>query len=155
MKGYTSKIINTAKKMYVQDGKSANDISEHFKNKPTAQTILNWVKKEEWDKLRAEHRNREYEKLSPKALAEKILEKINNILNIDSAQFSTKDADSLAKLQSALGKITARKYQLPMMFQLLTDLINFLNNNYPHLVTDDFIRAIRDFKEWLKNEVDE
>jgi len=154
MQGYKSKVINTAKKMYVQDGLSALEIAKHFHNKPTAQTILNWVKKEEWDSLRSQHRNDDYERLSPKNLAKKILEKIGTIANMPPEQFTPIHADALAKLQSALAKVTDRRYQLPVMYQLLTDLVTYINDNFPELNTPDFVRAIREFKEWLKKDIE-
>lgn len=151
MKGYKPETIVECKRMFVQEGLSALEISKHFHKMPTAQTILNWAKKEGWEEEKKNFRDSQYEKLSPRGIAEKILEKIDRILQIDSKQFTTKDADSLAKLQAALQRITDRKYQLPMLFQLLTDFIEFLKGNYSHLITPDFVKAIREFKEKLKD----
>ena len=147
MKGYNPKIQNTAKKMYIEDGKSAVEIAKHFKGKPTAQTILNWASKENWEQLKLDFRNRQYEKLSPKTLAEKILSKIEKLVSIENDQFTTKDADALAKLQKSLSNLTDSKQQLPAMFQMLTDFGNFLKEKYPSLLTPELIRAIKEFSK--------
>jgi len=154
MKGYNPNIKVQAKKMYVQEGKSANEISKNFNGKPTAQTVLNWVTKEKWDVLKSDYQNKQYEKLSPKSMAEKILSKIDKLLSVSTDEFTTKDADALAKLQKSLANITDSKQQLPIMFELLTDFVNFLENKHPELLTPDLVDAIGEFSTELKKRLE-
>lgn len=154
MKKYNTTAKNKAKKMYVQEGKSALDISQHFHNQPTAQTIINWVKKEKWDSLREDHATSEYEKSSPKNMAAKIIQKMETIVSIDPSQFTPQHADALAKLQSSLAKISDVKYQLPMILQTLTDLIVYIREHYPKVITPEFLRAVKNFKDLLKKKLE-
>lgn len=136
--------------LYVDEGKSALDISKKYKGNPSAQTISLWAKQNGWNQERTEHTHEEYEKLSPQNLATKILKHIAHILDKKTARFTTKDADALAKLRVAMEKITDKKYQIPMMYELLTNEVDFLNKNYPQFVTEEFLNAIRHFKNELK-----
>ena len=154
MKKFKADVKNECRHMYVFDGKSALEISKHFAGTPTHQTISNWIKRGQWDEERRMHENDMFEKASPKGLAQKILDKINTILSLDNASFTTKDADSLAKLQAALRNITDKRYQIPMMYQLLTDFMNFLARRYPDLLTDDLMSAVRAFKEEIKESLE-
>ncbi len=143
------------KKMFVIEGKGFDNIANHFSNKPTKQTIANWAKKKNsngsnWFKERDDYTQSQYESLSPKRMATKILKKIHVILDKPDEDFNVKEADALAKLRVALEKITDKRYQIPMMFELLTDLIKFLRKHYPELANEKFINAIRHFKNELK-----
>lgn len=148
MKSYDNDQFVEIKRLYVIDGKSALEISKIYQKKPTAQTILNWAKKFDWDTEKEKAIQDKFDAISPKNLASKILEQISAIVNKDG--FTPKDADALAKLQSALQKVTDKNYQLPVMYQVLTDFLEFIRINYPLLLTDDLIKAVRDFKNEIK-----
>lgn len=152
---YSPEVRAEVKKMFVLEGRSAKYISGYFKGKPSLQTIMNWAndKNKEgknWFDEREEYELQRYEQISPKGLANKILQKINFLLNKDDSNFSVKDADALAKLRVALERITDRKYQIPMMYEMLTDLTTFLREHYPKLANQELVNAIRHFKNTLK-----
>jgi hypothetical protein len=140
--------------MYVDEGKSALEISKKFHGNPSAQTIALWAKKNGWNNEKNEHEHNEYERLSPQSLANKILQRIAHILNKKVSSFTTRDADALAKLRITMEKITDKKYQIPLMYELLTSLIDFLNMNYPVFITEEFLNAIRHFKNDLKADLE-
>lgn len=151
---YKPEIVATAKAMFVQEGKSALQIAEALSG-PTHQTISNWARQNRakkgeplrnWITEREEHINALYVKLSPKQQAQKFLDKIDRLLAKPTEDFDTKDADALSKLHKAMQDILDDKYQLPMMFQVLGDLIGFLKLHYGELVTEQFVNAIRHFK---------
>jgi transposase len=154
MKPFSPEIKAKIRFLYVDEGKSALAISKKYKGNPSAQTISLWAKINGWDKERTERTHDEYEKLSPQHLANKILKHIGNILDKKGKSFTTKDADALAKLRVSMEKITDKKYQIPMMYELLTNMIDFLNKNYKQFITDEFLNAIRHFKNELKADLE-
>lgn len=150
---YKPEILIDCKRLFIQEGLSALEISKRFNGKPSHQTIINWSKKEGWENERKNFQNSQYEKLSPKSLAEKILKKIELVLETPDKKFTTKDADALAKLQSSLVKITDSKYQIPALYQALTEFVKFLKHNYPQLLTTELLNAIRHFKNSLQDQL--
>ncbi len=147
------------KLMFVQQGKSALEISKHFGSKPSVQTIINWSKKKNsegvsWEDEREQFEVEEYESLSPQSQAKKILRKINVVLSKSDRSFTTKDADALSKLQKSMEKLIDKKFQIPTMFKLLTHFLEFLSANYKNLVTAELINATRHFKNVLKEEME-
>jgi len=123
-------------------------ISELFQGRPTHQIIALWAKKGNWKKERQDYEQRYYEKISPNVVAQNLYEKIAVILA--RKNFSSKDADALAKLHKTLGVIINPSYQLPIMYQVLKEYIDFMKRNYPKLITDELINSIRHFKNELR-----
>jgi len=159
MKRYPPQIRAEAKSMLVCEGKSAKEIAELYDHEPCVQTILNWAahKNKEgknWYDIRDEYEHNKYEALSPKGLAFKILNKINMLLNTDNSKFGVKDADAIAKLRVSLEKLTDKKYQIPMMYEVLTLFVKFLKQHYPEVVNGNFLNAVRHFKNSLKEVLD-
>jgi hypothetical protein len=149
-KPYPATIINEVKRLFVQEGKSPRDIEKIYDGNPTHQTIENWAKKENrdgktWYALRDDWRDDQYNAISPKALASKIISQISGEMSSDN--FS---ADRLAKLVRALERITEATYQLPAMYEMLTDFLAYLKQHYPHLLTEDLVAAVREFKNSLR-----
>jgi hypothetical protein len=155
MKPFSPDTIAKIKALYVNEGKSALDISKKCHGQPSSQTISGWVKKYDWNKLRDEYLNEKYEELSPQNIAQKILQKIHHLLNQDVKKFTTKDADALAKLRVSMEKLTDKKYQIPMMYEVLTQFIEFLTGNYPQYVNDEFLNVVRHFKNELKSNLED
>jgi len=140
------------RRMFVQECLSAKAIARHFKNRPATNTITNWSQEKDefgktWEDERKEYEQQQYELISPKGIAAKILTQIGAILN--KHDFNTKDADSLAKLQASLQKLTDPSYQIPIMYSMLTDFLNFLKASYPGMVNQDIIDVFREFKSHL------
>lgn len=144
---YKAETVARAKQMYIVEGMSAKEISKHFHSQPTHQTISNWVGKYKWNEERADYEAALYENLAPQQTAQKILNKINALVSKDDRSFTTKDADSLMKLQKSLTSLIDKKYQIPIMFKLLTEFLNYIQKHYQSLVSDDLVQAARDFKE--------
>jgi hypothetical protein len=142
------------KRMFVLEGKTSKAISEYFDGIPTHQCITRWSHMKNRDGLtwideRAQYQIDKFEMISPAGLASKILRKINKFMNKSDEDFNVKDADALSKLRVSLEKITDKKYQIPIMFQVLTDLVLFLKKHYPDLNQKVYINAIRHFKNTL------
>ena len=154
MKPFSPEIKAKIRFLYVDKGLSALEISKKYHGNPSAQTISLWAKANGWNIERTETTQEEYEKLSPQNLANKILQHIAHILDKKKARFTTKDADALAKLRVSMEKITDKKYQIPMMYELLTNEVDFLNKNYPQFITEEFLNAIRHFKNELKSKLE-
>lgn len=157
-KRYDAHTYNEAKRLFVEEEKSPREISLAFSGRPSWQTVQKWThdldsEGRDWKELREEFRNTNYENISPQQQAKKILEKINEILHNED-KWDVKHADALSKLQKTFEKIVDVKYQIPVMFQLLTDLLKYLKKYYPEFVTEDFLSAIRDFKNYLRGRID-
>lgn len=155
---YTFKVKNEIHNKFVKDGISAREISRQYEGKPSAQQIMNWARKkingQTWEEERDEYQAHEYETLSPQGQVQKILLRINKLLTEDISRFTTKDADAIAKLQKTMERIVDKKFQIPMMFELLTKLIEFLMKHYAEIVTHDFLNAIRHFKNELRERLE-
>lgn len=152
---YSPEVRAEIKKLFVIEGKSPITIAVIYKEHPTMQSISNWAKVKNregktWYDEREDYELYYYETLSPKNLASKIMGKIDSVLSKPDAEFNVKDADALSKLRVSLEKITDRRYQIPMMYELLKDLTAFLREHYPELVDEPFINAVRHFKNTLK-----
>lgn len=163
---YSAKIKAEIRLLFVQEGKSPAEISRLYDNKPTAQGIINWSKSkpkngkgQSWIEEREEFEQQMYENLSPQSQADKILKKINVLLSQDNKSFTTKDADALAKLQKVMEKLVDKKFQVPVMFHMLTRLIDFFAKHYSkflkggEITKGEFINAIKHFKNELKDEL--
>jgi hypothetical protein len=150
---YDLDTYNRAHIEFVEKGYSPRKISDEMGGSPHHQTIRQWAKKpnkktgKDWYDEREELRQKKYESSSPQAITLKILDKINDLLKVEN--FTPKDADALAKLQSSLNKIVDRKFQIPVMFDMLENLVRFARNRHPKVCDDDFIIMIREFKNDL------
>lgn len=148
-----------ARRLYVREGKSEVDIAKNFDNKPNATTVRNWIKEKNpegksWEDERREYENDQYEKISPKNIASKILKRIEHIL--DKEKFNNKDADALAKLQKTLSQLVETKYQIPAMYQMLTDFMIYLKSQseYQKLITAELIEAVKDFRTEIRKKLE-
>lgn len=152
MANFSVDVYNRCKRMFVEDNKSCSEISRELGDgAPHHNTILRWSKKVDprtgktWEDERLDYQHSEYENASPKAMAQKIVDKINGIL--ESEDFVVgRDSDALWKLQKAFEKLVDKKHQLTIMFDMLSDLMVFIKNYYPGLFSDELINAIRQFK---------
>ena len=75
---------------------------------------------------------------------------IDKILNTDFAELDPKAisslADALRKTQRSMEFIVNKDFQIPMLFEFLTKLIEFLSRFYKHLLTSELKNAIKHFK---------
>jgi len=155
-RSYDNKTYNECKRYFIMDGKTPRQIAKLFNGKPSPQTLTLWANEKDqdgktWHDLKVDQRDKEYEIVSPQNMAAKILGRIYELLA--SPDFNEKTADALAKLQAAMNRISEPKYQLPTMYHMLTQLINFLAVNYPGLLTPEIKTALQDFKNHLRGEL--
>lgn len=160
MKVYKVQVRAEIHRLFVQEGLSAKEIARRFKGKPSAQTVSNWASEKRkdgsltWNEERDDLERQAYENMSPEAQAQKILKRINFILNKDITKFNTKEADALAKLQKLMERVIDKKYQIPMMFELLTKFTEFLKDNYQELLSDEMLNAIKHFKNYKRKQLE-
>lgn len=155
-KHFDKEIRLEARRQFVHEEKGPHEIAKHFKQRPSANTIMKWAKEKnpegkDWYDQRQALEEDEYEKISPSSLVKKILNKIHKFY--EKADFSHIDADAIAKLQKQLEKIDDPRYQIPVMYQLMTDFVNYTRQNYPNLITQEFAEAIRDFRTEIRKKL--
>ncbi len=146
MNKYSREIINNCRTLYTDHQMTPAAISEKMGGRPSESTIKKWAADENWF-LDV----KSPEEISPRAIAAKILKKISFLLEKENNEFTVKDAEAIARFQKALERITDIKYQLPVMYQMLTDLLIHIREEHPEVYSDKLITAIRHFKEKMKN----
>jgi len=157
-KRYSPEMVNEAKLLYIQKGMTLKQLAEYFGEKgPSIQTFSNWAKRKDkhgktWHDYREEFQEKKYNELSPRNMAMKIMDKIWEALNSD--MDLSKLGDLLAKTQKSLEKLTDPVYQVPVMYQMLQDLILHAKKNYPDIVTEDFLECIRSFKNSIRSRLE-
>ncbi len=158
-KVFDDQLYNRVKRMYVEEGLGGETISRELDGQVSMNTVRNWARKKDpdtgksWRDLRREIRDQNYEKVSPQAMANRILSRIHEILN--KTGFTNSDADALWKLQKNLERLTDKRFQIPVMFQFLEDQVKFMRKNYGHLMTEEYLTAIRHFKNELRVRLEE
>jgi hypothetical protein len=156
MGSYPEEIYYEIKKLFIRENKTATEISGIYNKKPPEQTISLWAKQKDkkgktWYDLRMEFRDKQYAEVSPKSLANKILQRINEIMNED---WTDKTADQLVKLQSSLEKLTSAKYQVPVMYYMLSEYVDYMRKYHKKMVSKKFLETIRDFKNYLRSRLE-
>jgi hypothetical protein len=144
------------RRLFVQEEKEPHEIANIFDRRPSANTIMKWAKEKNgdeknWYDQRRERENDEYERISPKSIASKILNRIDEILRKE--KFGNADADALAKLQKSLEKIADVRYQIPVMYQLLREYTDFVKSNYRDLICERFVESIKDFRTEIRKKL--
>lgn len=151
---YSAETYNEIKRKYVEQNLSPRKISQEFNGEPSWQTIRRWAKKDDWNDLREEYRNRMYEETSPKSLASKILKKIHRLMDDFDKEGNDKTADKIAKLSATMRKITDPKHQIHIMYQMLTDQVNFTRKYYEKVATKEYYEMIKSFKNYLRDRIE-
>lgn len=153
---YDGDQYNEAKRLYVKRWYTPEEI-HNLLGEPSIATLYRWASDPDsagvtWKDLRKEEREQRYEETGPKAIAAKIIARIDEILSKET--FDNKDADALAKLQSHLEKVTDARYQIPVMYDVLTDLLIFLKDHYQEQLTPALLSAVRRFKNELRERLE-
>ena len=136
-KRYSMKLKNIVKKLYVEDGMTAMEISKLKKTYPSHQTITIWATTKSragitWRDEKEQRRIDHYNSIAPQAMVSKALGKIDWLLSKENLE--TKDFDALSKMQKFLREITDWRYHAPMIFQAITRYMHFVDVNYPELI---------------------
>ena len=145
-------------KKRVVEGEAFKVIAKDYNNKPTPQQISNWANKKDpktgltWLDEAYEYETDQYESLSGKNQANKIMKKIDRIISKSDKSFTTKDADALAKLQRLMERVIDRKFQLPTMLYFAKRRLEFLKAHYKELVSEELINAERHFSKEMQEE---
>ncbi len=150
-------VYEECRHLFVTRGLSPTQIAAVMHGSPSRATISGWSNEVDehgktWHDYRAADADGRIEQVTPRALAEKILRQINTILDGD--QIDSKGADALRKLQSAMMDLAGPAFMVPAMYEVLTDLVLYLRQHAPHLLTDDFVGAMRLFKTTLRGRLD-
>ena len=161
MRQYGPKIRARAKQLYVQEGKSPREIvgvleEENFQEVPSWQTVDNWRRKKDrtdktWMDYREDEKARQYEMVSEENLARKILQKIYDRLGND----NDKMPDDMAKLAATMRKIVDPKFQIHIMYSMLTDQVKYAKKYFPDLANERYLEMVRDFKNFLRGRLDD
>lgn len=141
-----------ARKLFVQDGKSPAEICELLGGSPAVSTVRNWVRMENWRVERDKHQQMMYEKLSPSAMEEKIFQKLERALEETDIN---KSADSMIKVARTIREVLDPTKNIPVIYQTLTEFISYCKKYHPNLVTDDFLNASRDFKNYKIGQIED
>jgi hypothetical protein len=157
---YNSTIKAEAKLLFIENELSFEKISEYFDGTPTAQCIQQWANKPDkktgksWKDERKEKADNKYLNLSPQAQANKIMERINYLLQSPVESWDPRQADALAKTQKTLEKLVDKKFQIPMMYELLKNQIDFFKLHYPDILTPEYLNAVRHYKNETKKKLE-
>ncbi len=159
---YPIEIYNECKRIFVQENKSPRDTAKQSDEFPCWQTIRNWATKKDgegktWYDCREDYKNDQYTRVSPRQLANKILERISNALQTYK-EGDSKSADELVKLSRLMERVVDKKLQIHTMFDMLTDYVRHLKKYYPDLMAGDtgkqILESIRDFKNNLRSRLE-
>jgi hypothetical protein len=65
-----------------------------------------------------------------------------------------KTADKIAKLSATMRKITDPKHQIHIMYQMLTDQVNFTRKYHEKVATKEYFEMIKAFKNYLRDRIE-
>jgi hypothetical protein len=143
-----------ARIMFIEQGMKIEDISKHLGGQPCTSTIGNWTNEKDkegktWKDHRQVHLDNMYLQMSPGAMADNIFDRIKKML-LDKDMDSSKFADALHKMNLSIAGIVDPKLQIPVMYQLLEDQVEFARLHYPDFFKDDFREFVIAFKNHIR-----
>lgn len=148
-KRYPPETIAQAKRFFIYEGWGFDKISDFFDGSPHSKTISNWAEEENsdgktWYNLRQEYTDSIVNAVTPEMIENLYLKRIYETLS--DPNWSTKNSDSLRKMQRDFSEITDPGRQIPVMYSILTQLIDFLKKYHSDLLTKEFLQAVTEFK---------
>jgi transposase-like protein len=149
---FSDEIWLCAKKMFVEEGKTAVKISRK-KGMPSEGSLSKAINekgddKKTWRDERKEFINKKYERLSPSARAEKLLDKLDELLcskDMDMGGF----ADAVKKMSATLRELSDPLFILPIRLEALRDFCEYAMAKESRLLSDKFRDLVQDFKDKL------
>jgi len=152
---YAESLKVEVKHLFVDKEMRVKDIAKYYDNHPCKMTIERWSRKKDqhgktWIQYRRERAEQKYLEMSPRSMANKILEKLWALLN-DPDVDAGKLPDALWKLQKGLEKLTDPKYQIPVMYHMLQDYILYCRKNHIDVVDEAFLESVRDYKNHIRS----
>lgn len=151
---YSHEVMAEVKRLFVVEKKSPRQIAALFNGKPCENSISGWSKKRDkktgknWQDELEEYQQAEFERIAPPNLVRDIVQRIQKILS--SEENDIKAADALAKMQKALERLSDPSAQVPAMYHLLTEFMEFVRENYRDLITDRLVEAVRNFRTVIR-----
>lgn len=153
---YSHETVAECRRMFVVEKKSPQQISALFNNKPAPNSIAGWALRKNkhgknWYDEREEYEDDAYERIAPPNLTKEIIARIQKILA--SEESDVKVADGLAKLQKSLDKLADPGTQVPAMYHLLSEFMQFLRDNYRDLISERMVEAVKDFRTVIRRKL--
>src|SRR5699024_5672904 len=142
-KRYPVEVIANAKKLYVYDNWSFKKISKFYDGQPHWQTLQNWAEEEHpetgktWEQERQDYFDSVVHQISPQQIKELYMKRIYEVLS--DPKFNTKHSDSLRKLQKDFREMTDPGNQIPVVYAMLTEFINYLKQYHNDLLTKELL----------------
>ncbi len=161
-KTYSAKTWNIIKKLFVEEGHTAADISRMRDNYPTHQAISARAKRKNpktgmsWHDERQERIEAHYNSIAPQKQVTLALSKITQLLS--KKNLTTKDFDALSKVHKFLKDLTDWKYHVPMIYQVLSSYTEYVREHYPNLFTETdgtFEVSLLHFKNHLRQQLED
>ena len=156
-KRYPPEIIANCKKLYVYDNWSFRKISDFYDGSPHWQTVQNWAEEEHpetektWEEERQEYIDSIVHQITPDKIKQLYMQKIYETLT--DPDFNTGHSDSLRKLQKDFREMTDPGNQIPVVYAMLTEFVNYLKQYHNDLITEELLNAIRDYKNYQRNKL--
>ena len=161
-KRYPAKIIARAKWCIVDQQmtaqKAKKELESFFPDEkiPVWQTIDNWAKEETntgktWYELADEQVERIYEGISDDKIEQKFRQRIWQLLNDE--QFDSSNADGISKLLNKYQSITDPSRRIEVIYVFLKELVQFCQEYHPTIVNKAFLRAVKEYKNYKRQQL--
>lgn len=155
-KRYPPDLVANAKKLIIYEGWSPRKVSEFYDGSPHWQTIRNWAEElneegKDWFDLRQDYIDSVVNQITPHQIERLYQKRIYEVLS--DPEFGVKHSDSLRKLQKDFHQITEPGRQIPVVYAMLTEFINYMRQHHSELLTADLLAAIRDYKNYQRNKL--
>lgn len=150
-KRYSPEVIANCKKLYVYDNWSFKKISDFYEGSPHHQTVQNWAEEYDWEKDRTDYVDSIIHQITPKQIEQLYLKRIYEVLS--DPGFTPKDSDALRKLQLDFRDITDPASQLPVVYAMLSEFIDYIKKYHSAMLTESLLNLFRDFKNYQRSKL--
>lgn len=156
-KRYHPEIIANCKQLYVYENWSPRKISAFYDGSPHWQTIINWSEEphpetgKTWDQERQDYIDSIVHQITPQKIQQLYMQRIYETLS--DPKFGQGHSDSLRKLQKDFREMTDPGNQIPVVYAMLTELVDYLKQYHDEQLTPQLLDAIRDYKNYQRNKL--
>lgn len=155
-KRYPPEVIKNCKDLLVFEGWSPRKISDFYDGEPYWQTVQNWANEENedgqtWYDERQEFIDTKIDSVSPKMLSQKLLKRMTEAA--EDPNFSDGTADRIAKLMKNWRQLTDPSNQIPVIYEMLEDQIEFFKKYHKEVVSKEYLEAMREFKNYQRKKL--
>lgn len=154
---YPLKVWLEIRRLYVEEGRGATEISKIYSGKPTRRAIVRRAAQPDeysktWKDYRVAHAEEQMlARTGSQSLMVKILSQIDRLVSDE--HFDASKADQLSKLTKTFREIVDDRYHIQVFFTFAHDFVGYLAQHYPELLTAELLDAIRDFKGFVKTRI--